>query len=80
MAIKIHVVYWPKYEKFKKELLSLFEPGQIEVTGEGTPNSTGKFEVEIVGGKLIHSKMNGDGFVNNKEKMEKIVEAIRAAL
>lgn len=86
MVVKIFVVYcgaWgyrPKYELFRKKLLDLFSPGEIEVTGEGTPNSSGKFEVQIVGGNVIHSKMNGDGFVDSKAKMEKVVSAIRKAM
>ena len=53
------------------------------MTGEGTPNSTGYLEVQVVGGKLLHSKKNGDGYVDTEEKMQKIIkgveEAVRAA-
>ena len=31
-------------------------PGTVGQTSEGTPQSTGWFEVQIVGGKLLHSK------------------------
>jgi len=85
MVIKIHVVYcgaWgyePKYKKFRKQLFDEFTAEQIEVTGEGTPTSTGYFEVEIVGGKLIHSKKNGDGYVDSAAKLKKIVDAIKDA-
>ncbi|KAL8219788.1 UNVERIFIED_CONTAM: hypothetical protein K2H54_033727 [Gekko kuhli] len=47
--------------------------------GEGTPQVTGWFEV-TVGGKLVHSKKNGDGFVDNSAKLHKIITAIKAAL
>nr|KAI8741257.1 protein phosphatase 1 regulatory subunit 16A [Biomphalaria glabrata] len=63
-------MYWFKiyllihqYEAFREELLDTFKPGQIEVTGEGTPTATSWFEV-TVNGKLIHSKKNGDGYVD----------------
>ncbi|GFR60835.1 selenoprotein W [Elysia marginata] len=69
-----------QYEAFREELLDLFSPGEIEVTGEGTPTATSKFEVQIVGGKMIHSKLGGEGFVNNKAKMDKIVAAIKQAM
>lgn len=51
----------------------------IEFEGEGTPNVTGYFEV-TVDGKLVHSKKNGDGFVDNQQKKNKIVKAIEEAL
>jgi len=57
-----------------------FSSDDIEITGEGTPSQTGWFEVQIVGGKLIHSKKNGDGYVNSNEKLAKIISAIKDAL
>jgi len=36
---------------------------------------TGNFEI-TVNGKLVHSKQNGDGFVDNQAKKSKIFEAI----
>ncbi|KAH9489531.1 hypothetical protein Btru_037399 [Bulinus truncatus] len=50
-----------RYQAFRQDLLDSLDPGEIEVTGEATPNSTSWFEV-TVNGKLIHSKKNGDGF------------------
>uniref|UniRef100_A0A670ZY18 Selenoprotein W n=1 Tax=Pseudonaja textilis TaxID=8673 RepID=A0A670ZY18_PSETE len=47
--------------------------------GEGTPQVTGWFEV-MVAGKMVHSKKNGDGFVDNNAKLNKIIEAIKTAL
>lgn len=47
--------------------------------GEGTPGTTGWLEV-TVNGKLIHSKKNGDGYVNSSAKMQKILKAIKAAI
>ncbi|VDP33814.1 unnamed protein product [Schistosoma margrebowiei] len=48
-------------------------------SGEGTPQSTGWFEVQVIGGPLLHSKKNGDGFVDSK-KLERICNAIRDLL
>jgi len=33
-----------------------------------------------VNGTLVHSKKNGDGYVNTTAKMQKIVDAVRDAL
>ncbi|RDD47350.1 Selenoprotein W [Trichoplax sp. H2] len=46
------------------------------MTGEATPEFTSYFEVKIVGGKLIHSKKAGDGYVDTEAKMQKIIKAI----
>lgn len=54
-------------------------PGDLEITGEGTPSSTGWFEVEV-NGTLVHSKKNGDGFCDNDAKTQKIVSAIEKAM
>lgn len=54
-------------------------PGQLDITGEGTPQSTGWFEVDV-DGELVHSKKNGDGFVDSSAKKDKIIKAITAAL
>jgi len=40
----------------------------------------GFFEVQIVGGALLHSKKNGDGYVNNQAKLDKIIKGIKDAL
>jgi len=36
--------------------------------------------VQIVGGSLLHSKKNGDGYVDSNSKMDKIVAGIESAL
>jgi len=83
--LKVHVVYcgaWgyaPKFHKIQSEIVDAFGD-DVEVTGEGTPNSTGWLEVQIVGGKLLHSKKNGDGYVDTPAKMKKILDGIQAAL
>eukprot|EP00795_Rhopilema_esculentum_P002995 gene2995-1254_t len=66
--------------KLKNELEQKF-PGQLQFEGEGTPNVTGYFEVLIADtGKVLHSKKNGDGYVDSSAKMEKIVMGIQEAL
>ncbi|KRX24070.1 Selenoprotein W [Trichinella nelsoni] len=65
-------------EKLKKDILNKF-PQNVSITLEGTPQVTGFMEV-TVNGKLVHSKKNGDGYVNTTEKLEKIFAAIEASL
>uniref|UniRef100_A0A8B9K0B7 Selenoprotein W n=1 Tax=Astyanax mexicanus TaxID=7994 RepID=A0A8B9K0B7_ASTMX len=48
-------------------------------SGESTPRTSGWFEVEV-NGKLVHSKKNGDGFVDSDQKMAKIVSAIEKSI
>jgi len=36
--------------------------------------------VQIVGGELLHSKKNGDGYVDSQAKMEKIFNGVEKAL
>ena len=38
------------------------------------------FQVEIVGGALLHSKKGGDGYVDTAAKLEKIFSGVEAAL
>lgn len=47
---------------------------------ERSPNVTGEMEISIVGGKLIHSKKNGDGWVDNEEKEQKLISEIESYL
>ena len=37
-------------------------------------------QVQIVGGALLHSKKNGDGYVDTSAKLEKIFAGVEAAL
>ncbi|KAF5399850.1 Selenoprotein W [Paragonimus heterotremus] len=50
------------------------------LTGEGTPRSTGWFEVTLANGDLVHSKKHGDGFVDSEKKWKKICEGIEKLL
>jgi selT/selW/selH-like putative selenoprotein len=47
---------------------------------EPTPDVTGHFEVEVVGGALLHSRKNGDGFIDSQKKLDKLVAAIEDAV
>lgn len=82
--VKVHVVYcgaWgyaPKFKKLQEQLEGDF-PDQLDVTGEGTPEVTGFFEV-TVGDELVHSKKNGDGYVDSEKKYNKIADAVHDAL
>ena len=49
------------------------------MVGTNTPTITGYFEVEV-GGQVVHSKKNGDGFVDTKAKLDKVVQAVKARL
>ena len=85
MGLKIKILYcggWgyaPKFRKLKQDLESRFS-GQLEITGEAIPGNSGFFEVQIVGGKLLHSKKNGDGYVDNSAKLDNICKGIQEAL
>ena len=57
-------------------LLLLIRHPDAKITGEATPTATGYLEV-TVDGTLVHSKDNGDGYVDTAEKMEKILDAVR---
>ena len=54
--------------------------GPIYIAGIKDPGKTGNLEVRVVGGKLLHSKIGGAGFVDTEEKMTKIVEGVEEAL
>jgi len=60
-------------------LLSKFS-GKIEVIDDKIPGITGFFEVELENGEVLHSKKNGDGYVDTPAKKEKIINGIENAL
>ena len=41
---------------------------------------SGFFEVELENGEVLHSKKNGDGYVDTPAKKEKIINGIENAL
>jgi len=49
----------------------------LEISDTRQSQRTGDFEV-VVGGELVHSKKGGAGFPDTKEKVQKIVDAIKA--
>uniref|UniRef100_A0A674BQA7 Selenoprotein W n=1 Tax=Salmo trutta TaxID=8032 RepID=A0A674BQA7_SALTR len=66
------------FTRLKTQLEDEF-PGDLEITGESTPSTSGWFEVEV-NGKLVHSKKEGSGFVDNEQKMATLVDAIDKVL
>ena len=59
----------------KQAILARFPKG-VEVAGAPTPDVSGKLEVQVVDGPTLHSKANGDGFVDKPEKIEAILNGI----
>ena len=54
---------------------------QVNCVGEATPNVSGFLEVLVENsGALVHSKKGGDGYVDTPEKMQKIKDAVKAAI
>jgi len=85
VKVKIHVEYcggWgyaPKYRRLATALLEEFDEDQLDIVGEATPQITGYLEVSV-NGQLVHSKKNGDGYIDNDAKLQKITDAVAAAL
>ena len=50
------------------------------LAGIKDPGMSGNLEVRVVGGKLLHSKKGGAGFVDTDAKMDKIIEGVEEAL
>jgi len=82
--LKVHVTHcrgWSfgrQFKTLKKDLEQCF-PHQLEITSEKTATKTGDFEVQVVGGNLLHSKKNGDGQVT-PAKFNLIVAGIKKVL
>jgi len=53
---------------------------KVQVHMEATPNVSGFLEVEVVGGPVLHSKKNGQGYVDTPEKEKAIMDKLRAFL
>ena len=83
--VKIHVSccggcdYNKKVNALKQSLLKKFSPDQFQLEAECGTTTPGCFEV-TVNGKLVHSKKNGDGYVDTDEKLAKIFNAVRKSL
>ena len=84
VAVKIFVTYcggWgyrPKYERLKDQLKAKLPEVDLEFDSYGTPQTTGYMEVEV-NGTLVHSKKNGDGYIDSDAKLQKIINAINEA-
>ena len=63
-----------------KQALEQQFSGKIEVVGDKIPGMSGKFEVELEDGQVLHSKINGDGYVDTPAKLDKIAKSIENAL
>jgi len=61
------------------ELEAEYDKDLFEIEETATPGNTGWYEITI-NGKLIHSKKNGDGYVDTEAKFQKISDAVAAAL
>lgn len=69
-----------RYREARDAILSKFKDGSVEVTGGQTPDSMNAFEVQVVGGELLHSRRNGMGFVDTPEKVQAIQAGIEKTL
>ena len=69
----------PKVNALKQQLLQEFTTEQVQVKFEYTLRMFSHFEV-TVNGKLVHSKQNGAGYVDDKKKLAKICKAIIAEI
>jgi len=84
MTVRVHVIYWggwgygSKFRRLEGLIQDEFSAGDVNITSESTPGITGWFEVKV-NDTLIHSKKNGDGYVDSEAKLQKIYEAIEAA-
>jgi hypothetical protein len=62
-------------EAIKAAILGRF-PSGLTVRGFPTPETSGKLEVQVVGGPMVHSKAGGAGYVDTPEKIEAILQGI----
>ena len=70
--------YGSKYNRLKAELENEFGD-DVEMVGVATPNVSGYLEVDVKG-RLVHSKKNGDGYIDSEAKLQKIIRAVEDAL
>ena len=82
--VKIEITYcggWGyggKCEQLKKQLLAKFK--DIEVVGLRTPEVSGLFEVQLVGGALLWSKKQSGKFPTSQADLDKMFDSIAKAL
>ena len=70
--------YRPKADRIKDSILKNFPDANITVNMEATKTISGYLEV-FVNDKLVHSKKNGDGYVDSDGKLGKIIQAVKTA-
>jgi len=62
-----------------QDLTSEFDRELLMVEEEATPGNTGFLEI-TVNGELVHSKRNGDGYVDSEAKFRRIADAVARGL
>jgi len=62
-----------------QDLTSEFDRELLLVEEEATPGNTGYLEITI-NGELVHSKRNGDGYVDSELKFRRIADAVAKGL
>ena len=73
--------YGRRFEFLRLQLFDAFDPSLfggkqiVRVEGKEDTTNSGAFEV-YVEGKLVHSKLKGDGFIDNEGKLDNLVAAI----
>merc|ERR1712183_1097364 len=70
--------YTSKFNSFKEELIKRLDGAvaDLEIEGVRANGTTGEFEI-TVNGELVHSKKNGDKFVDDDDKFAKIIAAVK---
>uniref|UniRef100_H2Z2T9 Selenoprotein W n=1 Tax=Ciona savignyi TaxID=51511 RepID=H2Z2T9_CIOSA len=67
--VKLHVLYCggcgygSRFRRLENEIQSEYDRSYVEISGESTPTINGYFEVYL-NEEIVHSKKNGDGFVD----------------
>lgn len=79
--VKVHILYCGGcgYEEKAKALQDKIKGKfpSVEIALEAAPQNNECFEVSV-DGKLIHSKKNGDGYVDNDAKFDKIAKVLQS--
>ena len=68
-----------RYRRLEQQIKAKFPNAAIEFSSHATPGATGAFEVSV-NGKLVFSKLNGQGYVDSNDKLEAIFSAIAEAV
>ncbi|CAK8679350.1 unnamed protein product [Clavelina lepadiformis] len=69
-----NLIGWPCTAELENEF-----GDDVEMVGVATPNVSGYLEVDV-NGRLVHSKKNGDGYIDSEAKLQKIIRAVEDAL